>query len=78
MLRFRRIGGCPPPGKLTGIAAQAQHAMRRQSLELANQSEVGWRKETRISQLLHPLYDSPTKSAGMWGPVGWFESSKVT
>ena len=53
VLRFWRIGRRLPPGKLAGIAAQAQHAPRRQIFELADQSGIALREETRIDQLLH-------------------------
>src|SRR6202034_3714959 len=48
MLRFRRAGRRLPPGELAGIAAQSQHSPRRQSFELADQSDIALREETRV------------------------------
>ncbi len=53
MLGLRRAKRGLPIGELAGVAAEPQHAMRRQRLELANEAGVLQRKETRVVELLH-------------------------
>ena len=58
VLGFGRVGGSFPPAKLAGVAAQAQYAMRREGLELANEAGVCCGKEGWVGELPHFIGES--------------------
>ena len=58
VLRLRRSWRGFPPGKLAGIAAEAKYAVRRQRLELTDQSEIARCEESWVSELLHFIRES--------------------
>ena len=67
-----RFGCGLPPCELAGVAAQTQHALRRECLELRNQAGVACRKEAGVSQLLHLIREADEVRWHVCaGSIGW-------